>query len=107
MKQLYTILATLAVSVLPSMSQQVVPSQTIPVKVPKHIERMHAPESSKSESEIYDVTMILSEDFEKFTKGTVEKPDTEVLDGFINSELTQAPYWSAQSVYQADRKSVV
>ena len=101
MKQLYTILATLAVSVLPSMSQQVVPSQTIPVKVPKHIERMHAPESSKSESEIYDVTMILSEDFEKFTKGTVEKPDTEVLDGFINSELTQAPYWSAQSVYQA------
>lgn len=43
MKQLYTILATLAVSVLPSMSQQVVPSQTIPVKVPKHIERMHAP----------------------------------------------------------------
>lgn len=101
MKQLYTILATLAVSVLPSMSQQVVPSQTIPVKVPKHIERMHAPESSKAESDIYDVTMILSEDFEKFTKGTVEKPDTEVLDGFIDSELTQAPYWSAQSVYQA------
>ena len=57
--------------------------------------------ATPSESDLYDITMILSENFDKFTKGSYGAPDTEVLDGFINSDLTDAPLWSANYVYQA------
>ena len=55
-----------------------------------------------SETDIYDITMLVSEDFSKFTKGSVSAPDTELLDGYISPELTATPGWSAAyAVYQA------
>lgn len=91
---------TMACCILPASSQSPIPAKVQHSRAP--IARDRGPRAkAPSEKDIYDITMIISEDFNKFTKGRIGEPDTEVLDGFISSELTNTPQWSAQYVYQA------
>lgn len=85
---------------LPVAAQTPVPANVHPSRTPIMRDR-GSRIATPSESDLYDITMILSENFDKFTKGSYGAPDTEVLDGFINSDLTDAPLWSANYVYQA------
>ena len=57
--------------------------------------------SQPSESDIYNVTMLVAENFDKCTAGSIGTPDETAFDGFIPPEYTSAPNWSAYYVYQA------
>ncbi len=57
--------------------------------------------ASAIDYDLYKATVLISENFDKFTAGTPEAPDTKVLDGFIANSMTQTPGWSAYYVYQA------
>ena len=54
----------------------------------------------ENEDEYYNKTLIIAEDFSKFTAGSVGAPDETVLDGFID-ELTATPGWSTVGSSQA------
>ena len=82
---------------------QTVPSQTRHNKTPKYEKTITAASTTDepSESDIYNVTMLVAENFDKLSAGSEEAPDENMLDGFIPSELTASPNWSAYYVYQA------
>ena len=69
----------------------------------KHRVTAAAPASSNSvaDEELYKVTMLLEEDFSKFTKGSEDAPDTEMIDGYVPNDLTKTPGWSGYYAYQA------
>ncbi|MBD5232943.1 MAG: fibronectin type III domain-containing protein [Bacteroidales bacterium] len=55
----------------------------------------------EDEAEFYNKTLILSEDFSKFTAGSFDAPEA-IEEGWVNPELTSAPYWSSVGLSQAD-----
>ena len=55
----------------------------------------------EDEDEIYNKTVIISEDFSKFTAGSLQSPDETKFDGFIDSDLTSTPGWSTVGSSQA------
>lgn len=85
---------------MPALSQSLVPAEVSPAKIPVMRDKMTKVDNL-SEKDLYDVTMIISENFDKFTKGSFGAPDTEILDQFIDDNLTHVPGWSAQHVHQA------
>ena len=57
-----------------------------------------------SEEDIYKKTILISEDFNKFTAGAVDTPSVERLEsaeGLIPNEFMQTPNWTGVEVYQA------
>lgn len=54
-----------------------------------------------NDDEIYNKTLLLAEDFSKFTAGSIDAPDETAFDGYIDPSLTSAPQWSAVGVKQA------
>ena len=100
MKKLLLTTIALTACLLPAKPQELIPAETATAKIP--VMRDKAPlAAAQSVKDLYNVTMIIAENFDKFTKGSVGAPDTEMLDGFIDSDLTQQPLWSAYYVYQA------
>lgn len=100
MKKLLSTYFTLVCCAIPALSQNLVPAEVSPAKIPVMRDKA-AKSMDLSEKDLYDVTMIISENFDKFTNGSFGEPDAEILDQFIDNSLTQMPGWSAQHVHQA------
>lgn len=103
MKKLLLTALTQLLIVCPLYADRNVPAMTRHANFPRHEKPVAAAADTDepSESDIYNVTMLVAENFDKLSAGSLEAPDENVLDGFIPSELTTTPYWSAYYVYQA------
>lgn len=83
-------------------AQTLVPAGTRHARMPKYdVPGRVTVASEPSESDIYNVSMLVAEDFGKITEGSETAPGDSAFDGFIPSELTASPEWSAYYVYPA------
>lgn len=82
---------------------QPVPAKQSHSNVPKYEghDKAQSVSGRESESDVYNVTTLVAENFDKFTAGSTDAPDETAFDGFIPAEYTSAPNWSAYYVYQA------